>query len=138
METVFAGSIEVLVVRNGREVTRVVRPLRRTPAGPVVRYKRKLWRVQNNTINISAGPLEEEEGNTPEIDGARAISMVPIPMTVVMDNTQPESAVSNAEPPRAADFTSKDDGQDAIISAGSKIACLLMPDRVRARPTPHV
>lgn len=118
MDTVFAGNIEVLVVRNGREVTRVVRPLRRTPTGPVVRYKRKLWLVQNNTINISAGPLVEEE-DTDEIDDAPAIAEVSILASVAL-NSEPESANTLIEPSPVTDFVSKDDGQDAVISADSE------------------
>jgi hypothetical protein len=68
METQFAGNIEILVLRNGREVARVVRPLRSTPQGMVVRYKRRLWPVNGNSINVSAAPLAEVADDAPEIE----------------------------------------------------------------------
>ncbi len=61
MESVFSGEIEVQIVRSGREVTRVVRPLRNTAYGPVIRYKKKFWRVEGTTVNLDAGPLENED-----------------------------------------------------------------------------
>ncbi|WFU31426.1 UvrD-helicase domain-containing protein [Bradyrhizobium brasilense] len=59
METGFAGEIEVRVLRRGREVARVVRPLRTTPHGPVVRYKGRLWPLNGSSINLDGRTLEE-------------------------------------------------------------------------------
>jgi hypothetical protein len=117
METVFAGSIEVQVLRNGAEVARVVRPLRKTTAGPVVRYKRRLWRVRNNSINISGLPLNEADESTPEVDDSRAPGMMPVSAPRERGQTI-NAPVLAAEPPYVADITSTDDGQDIIIGAG--------------------
>ncbi|MEY9419411.1 hypothetical protein ABIF69_005853 [Bradyrhizobium japonicum] len=102
METVFAGSIEVAVLRNGREVDRVTRPLRRTSIGPVVRYKRQLWRVQNNSINVSGIPLTENE------DGPTA-----------PDSTDVDAAATR-NPPKdnsTRDVASVDDEQTLVVEA---------------------
>lgn len=59
METSFEGDIEIRVLQNGREIARVIRPLRRTPHGPFVRYKRRLWPVDGDSINVSGLPFAE-------------------------------------------------------------------------------
>jgi hypothetical protein len=59
METEFSGEIEVRVLRRGREVARILRPLRTTPHGPVVKYKRKLWPVSGSSIDLDGRTLEE-------------------------------------------------------------------------------
>lgn len=102
METVFAGSIEVAVLRNGREVDRVTRPLRRTPSGPAVRYKRKLWRVQNNSINVSGIPLTDDE------DGPAA-----------PDSTDADAAATRNPPKDNAtrDVAGVDDEQTLVVEA---------------------
>jgi hypothetical protein len=83
METQFAGNIEVLVLRNGREVARVVRPLRTTPLGPVVRYKRRLWRVKGNSINVSGKPLSKDAESLPETEETAIEHAAPVPANVV-------------------------------------------------------
>src|SRR5690349_5533618 len=59
VKTQFAGNIEVVVLRDGQEVTRVVRPLRKTPQGAVVLYKRRLWLLDGNAIDIGGLPFSE-------------------------------------------------------------------------------
>jgi hypothetical protein len=112
METVFAGAIEVLVIRNGREVDRVVRPLRRTPHGPVVKYKRRLWAVQNNSINVSGRPLcEDDVSKDEEQETAQATGT----------STQPLTASSSDLPVKTGkDVASIDVGQSGIIDADSQ------------------
>lgn len=75
METTFAGDIEILVLRDGREITRVIRPLRRTAHGPVVRYKKRLWPVNGNTINI-AGKFVPEESDASDVPEAPALTRI--------------------------------------------------------------
>jgi hypothetical protein len=94
METTFSGNIEVLVLRNGCEVARVVRPLRNTPHGQVVRYKRRLWPVKGNTINISGAPCAEADE---ELDGS------------LIEPPPPAPAEAQVEMP--------DDSQQAVIDA---------------------
>lgn len=89
MKTTFNGEIEVLVFRNGREIARVVRPLRQTPKGPVVRYKRQLWPVNGNCINISARPFDAELEVNPTVASEATELLAP----------------------------SSDDGQQAVIGA---------------------
>jgi len=105
MNNSFLGNIEVLVVRDGREVARVVRPLHSTPAGPVVRYKRQLWPVLDNSINISGPPFDEAANDR--------LATAAVPAVI-------ESAVTMAsrEQTHAADLTSTDDGQQIVITAG--------------------
>lgn len=86
-----------------------MRPLRRTPAGPVVRYKRRLWRVHNNSINLSDAPVAESD--EPEILD------VPLPVINGVDGARAVCAVSQ-ESGRAADFTSTDQEQDIVTRAG--------------------
>lgn len=121
METVFSGNIEVSVLRNGREVTRIVRPLRRTPAGPVIRYKRKLWRVHDNSINVSEPPLIESTVASRGIGDSTAASIVPSPPADTKGETFDGGSVSYSvkllDPP--ADITSIDQGQSAVLGAGS-------------------
>lgn len=59
MESVFSGEIEVQIIRSGQEVTRVVRPLRKTAHGTVIRYKKKFWLVDGTIVNLDAGPVDE-------------------------------------------------------------------------------
>jgi hypothetical protein len=59
METSFPGDIEITVLRNGREIDRVVRPLHKTPHGPFVRYKRRLWPVNESRIELNGLTLED-------------------------------------------------------------------------------
>ncbi|RYG99113.1 MAG: hypothetical protein EON58_05035, partial [Alphaproteobacteria bacterium] len=70
-ETVFAGDIEVRVVQGGHEVARVTRPLRSTPHGPVVKFKRRLWPVKNAIIDLDGGSLDDP------VDGDAAPPSVP-------------------------------------------------------------
>lgn len=114
METVFAGNIEVAVLRNGREVTRVLRPLRHTPAGPVVRYKRRLWPVHNNSINISGASIDDVSDDPSEVHEAPRIVASP---AAVVEQTYAASGAS-AEPVYAADANSTDNGQNVVIAAG--------------------
>jgi hypothetical protein len=73
MKMQFGGNIEVVVLRNGREVTRVVRPLRKTAHGAVVLYKRRLWLLDGNTINIGGLPfVEPQVGKVADHAGAEA------------------------------------------------------------------
>jgi hypothetical protein len=57
MQSVFSGDIEVSIVRGGREVDRVVRPLRETAAGPVIRFKRQFWPVVDGIVCLDNGPV---------------------------------------------------------------------------------
>ncbi|POF61190.1 hypothetical protein CFR73_16150 [Novacetimonas maltaceti] len=62
MQSVFSGDIEVSIVKGGQEIARVVRPLRETTAGPVIRFKRQFWRVANGIVYIDSGPVRDEAG----------------------------------------------------------------------------
>ncbi|PDS99265.1 hypothetical protein CO659_00115 [Rhizobium sp. S9] len=62
MESVFAGDIEVSIVRAGREIAKVVRPLRETAKGPVIRFKRRFWSVRDGVVDLDAGPIVEGMG----------------------------------------------------------------------------
>lgn len=67
-----SSEIEVVVLRGGSEVNRIRRPLRHTPTGPAVTYKRRLWLLTGNTIDLNSLPLEPDEGDrvTASITGA--------------------------------------------------------------------
>jgi hypothetical protein len=106
MDTVFSGNVEVLVLRNGREVARVVRPLRRTPSGPVVRYKGRLWSVLNHSINISGASVDEAADD--ELTSA--------PVLHVVEST-PALSTAPGEPACAADVTSTDKGQHVVVAS---------------------
>lgn len=113
MKIAFAGSIEVLVIKDGKEIDRIVRPLRQTPDGPVVKYKRKLWVVQNNSINISGLPLAEGDEPSDEVDAIIPTQSAPCPS---------ESWIVGAEGnniPAVIDATSLNDIQKLIIDEGS-------------------
>ncbi|WP_316356865.1 UvrD-helicase domain-containing protein [Devosia sp.] len=73
MESVFSGEVEVLIMRSGREVARVRRPLRNTEHGFVIRYKKKFWRVVGEVVDLDHGPLSE--GQTSEMPTAIAIEL---------------------------------------------------------------
>lgn len=106
METTFAGDIEILVLRDGREITRVIRPLRRTAHGPVVRYKKRLWPVNGNTINI-AGKFVPEEGDASDVPEAPALARIQIQQS---STPQVDAPMSQEE---------KDD-QEKVITAGAE------------------
>ena len=59
MENTYGGSIEVAVLRNGREVERIDRPLHNTPYGSFVRYRRRLWPVNDSAIELTGRTLED-------------------------------------------------------------------------------
>lgn len=59
METAYGGSIEVAVLRNGREIERIDRPLHNTPHGQFVRYRRRLWPVNDSAIELTGRTLED-------------------------------------------------------------------------------
>lgn len=65
MQSVFSGDIEVSIVRAGREIARVVRPLRETAAGPVIRFKRQFWPVADGIVYLDNGPIPEDGDNSP-------------------------------------------------------------------------
>lgn len=70
MQSVFSGDIEVSIVKGGREVARVMRPLRETAAGPVIRFKRQFWPVVNGIVYLDNGPVRDDaETVHPAIDG---------------------------------------------------------------------
>lgn len=52
------SEVEISVWRAGREIDRVSRPLRLSPDGPAVTYRRRLWPVSEGTINLD-GPVAE-------------------------------------------------------------------------------
>lgn len=60
MQSVFSGDIEVSIVKGGQEIARVVRPLRETTSGPVIRFKRQFWPVANGIVYIDGGPVRDE------------------------------------------------------------------------------
>ncbi|WP_018183107.1 UvrD-helicase domain-containing protein [Kaistia granuli] len=66
MQSTFAGDIEVTVLRSGREVARVTRPLRQTAEGPVVKFKRQLWLVTGSTIDLDTAPINDDAKEQPE------------------------------------------------------------------------
>lgn len=69
MQSVFSGDIEVSIVKGGQEIARVVRPLRETAAGPVIRFKRQFWPVANGIVYLDNGPLRDDaETVHPAID----------------------------------------------------------------------
>jgi len=112
METIFAGNIEVQVLRNGKEVARVVRPLRQTPSGPVVRYKRRLWPLRNNAINLNGKPIEESDGLIEqETTGAKVPAAVPPNV-----GAEPAQVLVCEEPAR--DVSSTDQAQERVLKAG--------------------
>jgi hypothetical protein len=58
--------VKVKVVRGGREIEEIERPLRLVDGRNAVMYKRKLWEVlRGNLIRIDGSPLREK-GNSPE------------------------------------------------------------------------
>lgn len=112
MNTVFAGNIKVQVLRNGKEIEKIVRPLRQTPSGPVVKYKRRLWRVQNDSINISGAPVsdgDEVVAGTSAGDSPGATSPPADLLVVDTPDTGPGALIT--------DITSTDDGQRLIVDA---------------------
>lgn len=117
MTTVFAGNIKVQVLRNGKVIEKIVRPLRQTPSGPVVKYKRRLWLVKNDAINISGLPVSD--GDEPVAEAtARLSAKHPAPAAsstelVIVDTPAAET------PAVVTDFTSTDDGQRLIIDGES-------------------
>ena len=56
---------EVVVWKNGREVDRVRRPLRVTPEGPAVTYRRQLWLLRNGIINLDEAPVDLQPNSDP-------------------------------------------------------------------------
>lgn len=80
METQVGGQVEVRVLRGEEEVARILRPLHTTPSGPAVRFRRRLWRVTDASINIAGYPLDsevdcgidEEEAEAPAFEAKEA------------------------------------------------------------------
>ena len=64
----------VSVCRSGSIVATIERPLHDVGGAPAIVYKRRLWPLRNNTINLDLGPIdgESDDGN---IDSAA----VPVP-----------------------------------------------------------
>jgi hypothetical protein len=61
----FEGEIEITVCRGSKKIERIVRPLRRIHGQPVVKYKRKLWIVRENQIDVT-GPFLTDELPLPQ------------------------------------------------------------------------
>lgn len=53
-------NLEIAVCRAGREIDRIVRPLREFDGGPAVTYRRQLWRVTGDSIHLEHGPLNRD------------------------------------------------------------------------------
>jgi hypothetical protein len=122
MERSFAQNIEVLVHRNGREVARVVRPLRMTPHGPAVRYKRQLWPVVENAINLSGLPVAEpDEDVDPVLVDAGPVEPLQI-LPEVPDGSQ--KAVIDA-PPDARLLVDAGPGTGKTHTACMRVAALV-------------
>nr|WP_200997327.1 UvrD-helicase domain-containing protein [Rhizobium rhizogenes]QCL10444.1 UvrD-like helicase family protein [Rhizobium rhizogenes] len=66
MQSVFSGDIEVSIMRAGREIARVIRPLRETAIGPVIRFKKQLWPVRDGVVYLDAGPIVETDAEVAE------------------------------------------------------------------------
>lgn len=83
----------MLVLKGGREVARIERPVHHTAHGQLVKYKRRFWRLSGKTIDLANGSLDETVVHQPE----------PI----------------RAEPPVVAlpDDEMAGDGQEAVIHA---------------------
>jgi hypothetical protein len=122
METSFAGNIEVLVLRNGREVARVVRPLRKTQHGPVVRYKRRLWPVNGNSINISGPAFAEGEDEIDLASAEASPASPPQPQVERPDDSQ--QAVIGA-PPDARLLVDAGPGTGKTHTACMRVAALI-------------
>jgi hypothetical protein len=56
VESTFEGQIEIIVCRGKREFYTIIRPLRIVQGHPAVKYRRKLWIVRENRIDIE-GPF---------------------------------------------------------------------------------
>lgn len=71
----FTGEMEVRVLKSGREIARVLRPLRQTSHGPAVKFKRRLWLVNGDSINVDGAALDDEESaETPQAEMPEAWS----------------------------------------------------------------
>lgn len=110
------------MLRNGREVARVVRPLRKTSHGPVVRYKRRLWPVSDNSINISGQPFAEGEDEVELSLNEAPSAYIPQPQAELPDDSQ--KAVIDA-PPDARLLVDAGPGTGKTHTACMRVAALI-------------
>lgn len=59
------GIVDVTVLKGGRAIASLSRPLRQAGGGPAVTYRKKLWPLQDGCINIDGEWLEVEAGPDP-------------------------------------------------------------------------
>jgi hypothetical protein len=53
------SDVEVTVLKGGREIDRILRPLRDTDFGPAVTYRRQLWPYRDGAIYLDGEPAAE-------------------------------------------------------------------------------
>lgn len=58
------SDIQVAVRKSGRIVERLSRPVRQTAFGPAVTYRKKLWLLSDDTIDLDQPPLPDEAKRT--------------------------------------------------------------------------
>jgi len=61
-------SVNVIVRKGGKVVEEIERPLHETVNGPAVRYRRRLWLVNDNAINLDGPDLGETRSAAPLIN----------------------------------------------------------------------
>ncbi len=73
MQSVFAGNIEVSILRSGREIAKVIRPLVK-PKKAGNPLQKKFWSVRDGVVDLDAGPISDEPGFDPPEDSDDEIS----------------------------------------------------------------
>lgn len=54
------SEVEVAVLKGGREIDRILRPLRETASGPAVTYRRQLWPYLDGAIHLDGEPARDD------------------------------------------------------------------------------
>lgn len=73
------SDVEVAVIKGGREIDRILRPLRETASGPAITYRRQLWPYSDGTINLDHPPSAappQSNSTVAEVEAADAQTQI--------------------------------------------------------------
>jgi hypothetical protein len=115
------SDVNVAVRKAGRIIDHILRPVRETVGGPAVTYRRQLWPLSNNSIDLDASPIPA--GSTDNSSPKRGPD---VPSTSNRTDPVATNATRHSEsiaPELLEDFV--DEGQTALLALSSHARILV-------------
>jgi len=92
------SEVEIAVLKGGREIDRILRPLRETEFGPAVTYRRQLWPLRDGAICLDEPTVDLPRGGAADAVATDNDSGEDVPQTVVIRGASEARLLVDAGP----------------------------------------